>query len=126
MAQVCDAYPDIRVSLEFKPTDENTRWFIVPSTGAALLLAEEIGRPNFGLTLDVGHMLMAGENPAQSAALVGSRGKLFGLQFNDGYSRLGAEDGLMFGSVHHGMALELVRWLQKAQHNNIVPLSVIE
>ena len=51
-----------------------------------------------GLTLDVGHCLAAGENPAQSAALVGSRGKLFGVQLNDGYTRLGAEDGLMFGS----------------------------
>ena len=23
----------LKVSLEFKPTDENTRWFAVPSTG---------------------------------------------------------------------------------------------
>ena len=40
--QVCDAFPDIKVSLEFKPTDENTRFFIVPSTGAALLLVNEV------------------------------------------------------------------------------------
>ena len=33
-----------------------------------------------GLTLDVGHCLAAGENPAQSAAMVGARGKLFGVQ----------------------------------------------
>ena len=70
--QVCDALPSVRVSLEFKPTDENTRYFVVPSTGAALLLARDVDRPNFGLTLDIGHMLMAGENPAQSVALVGS------------------------------------------------------
>ena len=31
--EVCDAFPDIKVSLEFKATDENTRFFIVPSTG---------------------------------------------------------------------------------------------
>ena len=36
--------------------------------GAALLLARDVDRPNFGLTLDIGHMIMAGENPAQSAA----------------------------------------------------------
>ncbi len=41
----------------------------------------------------------AGENPAQSAALAGSRGMLFGVQLNDGYQRLGAEDGLIFGWV---------------------------
>jgi sugar phosphate isomerase/epimerase len=59
--ECCDAFPDIKWSLEFKPTDENTRFFTVPSTGAALLLVQEIDRPNMGLTLDVGHMLMAGE-----------------------------------------------------------------
>mmetsp|Transcript_3853 Transcript_3853/g.11387 ORF Transcript_3853/g.11387 Transcript_3853/m.11387 type:complete len:187 (-) Transcript_3853:134-694(-) len=118
--EVCDAYPHIKVSLEFKPTDENTRFFAVPSTGAALLLVEEIDRPNMGLTIDFGHCLAAGENPAQSAALVGSRGKLFGIQLNDGYTRLGAEDGLILGSVHPHMALELVRWLQKTDFSGHV------
>ena len=33
--QVCDAAPGIKVSLEFKPTDENTRFFAVPSTRRA-------------------------------------------------------------------------------------------
>jgi ribokinase len=111
--EICDEFPTLRVSLEFKPTDENTRFFAVPSTGAALLLAHEINRPNFGLTLDIGHMIMAGENPAQSVALVGKAGKLFGVQLNDGHAKLGAEDGLMFGSVHPSMALEFIRWLQK-------------
>ena len=111
--EVCDEFPRIKFSLEFKPTDENTRFFIVPSTGAALLLVNDVNRPNMGLTLDIGHCLAAGENPAQSVALVGSRGKLFGMQLNDGYQRLGAEDGLIFGSVHADMALEVMLWLQR-------------
>lgn len=109
--ECCDAYPDIKFSLEFKPTDENTRFFTVPSTGAALLLVKEIDRPNMGLTLDMGHMLMAGESPAQSIAMVGD--KLFGIQLNDGYTRLAAEDGMMFGSVHPSMALEAIYQLQQ-------------
>jgi sugar phosphate isomerase/epimerase len=103
--------PDIKFSLEFKPTDENTRFFTVPSTGAALLLVNEIDRPNMGLTLDVGHMLMSGENPGQSIAMAGK--KLFGIQLNDGYTRLAAEDGLMFGSVHPSMALEIMYQLKR-------------
>ena len=109
--ECCDAYPDIKFSLEFKPTDENTRFFTVPSTGAALLLVKEIDRPNMGLTLDMGHMLMAGENPGQSIAMVGD--KLYGIQLNDGYTRLAAEDGMMFGSVHPTMALEAIYQLQQ-------------
>ena len=103
----------MKFSLEYKPTDENTRFFTVPSTGAALLMVQEVNRPNFGLTLDVGHMLMSGENPGQSIAMVGRAGKLFGIQLNDGYTRLAAEDGLMFGSVHPRMALEIMYQLQK-------------
>jgi len=111
--ECCDAYLDIKFSLEFKPTDENTRFFTVPSTGTALLLVQQINRSNMGLTLDVGHMLMAGENPGQSIAMVGQHKKLFGIQLNDGYTRLAAEDGLMFASVHPGMALEIIYQLQR-------------
>ncbi|KAG7367513.1 xylose isomerase domain containing protein [Nitzschia inconspicua] len=110
--ELCDEYPSIKFSLEFKPTDENTRFFTVPTTGAALLFVEEVNRPNMGLTLDVGHMLMAGENPGQSIAMVGRRKKLFGIQLNDGFTRLAAEDGLMFGSVHPSMALEIMYQLR--------------
>jgi sugar/nucleoside kinase (ribokinase family)/sugar phosphate isomerase/epimerase len=111
--ECCDRFPSVKFSLEYKPTDENTRFFTVPSTGAALLMVQEVNRPNFGLTLDVGHMLMAGENPAQSIAMVGRVGKLFGVQLNDGYTRLAAEDGLMFGSVHPRMALEIMYQLKR-------------
>ena len=112
--ECCDSYPDIRWSLEFKPTDENTRFFTVPSTGAALLLVKDIDRPNMGLTLDMGHMLMAGENPGQSISMVGDR--LFGIQLNDGYTRLAAEDGMMFGSIHPSMALEAMYQIQNIKN----------
>ena len=110
--EVCDAFPDVKISLEYKPTDENTRFFAVPSTGTAVLLMNEVNRDNFGLTIDFGHCLMAGENPAQSIATV-PEGKLFGVQLGDGYGRLGAEDGLAFGSVHPRASLEFVLWLIK-------------
>jgi len=80
----------------------------------------EVARPNFGLTLDIGHLLMAGENPAQSVALVARFGKLFGLHLNDAHVKLGAEDGLPFGSVNPMMALEVVLQLQKAWYSGHV------
>lgn len=115
--ECCDAYPNIKFSLEYKPTDENTRFFTVSSTGEALQLVDEIDRPNMGLTLDVGHMLMSGENPGHSIALVGRKKKLFGIQLNDGYTRLAAEDGLIFGSVHPSMALEIMYQLRRCHFN---------
>lgn len=82
-----------------------------------MLLAREVNRPNFGLTLDLGHVLLAGESPAASVALVGGAGKLFGVQLNDAHVRLGAEDGLAFGTVNGAAALEMVRWLQKVGYD---------
>lgn len=117
---ICDSYPDLKISLEYKPTDENTRFFTVPSTGAAILLMKQIDRKNFGLTIDYGHCLMAGENPAQSIASVIRLGNLFGLQLGDGYSRIGAEDGLAFGSLSYKSSLELIYWLVKGNYKGHV------
>ena len=108
--EVSDACPDLSVSLEWKPTDERSRFSLVPSTGAAVLLAKEVGRPNMGLTLDLGHAVMAGENFAQSLALAGDL--LFGVHLGDG--RRGQEDGLAFGSVDPWGALEAVAELRRA------------
>jgi len=113
--RVCDANGDVKVSIEFKPTDENTRFFAVPTTHAAILLLGDVGRENFGITLDFGHLLMAGENPAQSVSFVNRHapGKLFGVQMGDGYLRCGGEDGLMVGSVNYLQTLEFVYQLLK-------------
>jgi sugar phosphate isomerase/epimerase len=107
----------VRVSVEFKPTDPATRFAVVPNTATALALAHEVGAQNFGLTLDIGHMLMASENPAQSIAMTARAGKLFGIHVNDAHVRLGAEDGLAFGAVNPLMSLEVVSQLQKSGFN---------
>ena len=110
-----------RVSYEFKPTDASTRFAVVPSTGAALGLVREVNRPGrFGLTLDLGHLLAAGENPAQGAAAVADAGALFGFHIGDAHSKLGAEDGLAFGSVHFSGALELVYWIRSVGYDGYV------
>ena len=81
--EVCDFFPELRVSLEPKPT-EPRRYFIQNTTGAGLLMVLEVDRENMGLTLDFGHCMMAGENPAQSVSMVGKHKKLWGMQLNDG------------------------------------------
>ena len=60
-------------------------------------------------------MLMAGENPGHSIAMVGGD-KLYGKQLNDGYTRLAAEDGLMFGSIRPSIALEVLYQLRQINY----------
>lgn len=119
LATSCDR-SGVRVSIEPKPTDPATRFSITPNTATALLLAQEVAHPSFGLTIDIGHALLAGENPAHSIALAARAGRLFGLHLNDAHIRLGAEDGLPFGSVNEHMALEVVRQLQKAGYSGYI------
>ena len=110
----------LKVSVEFKPTDEKSRFSFIPTTAAAILLADAVGEPNFGLTLDFGHLLAAGENPAHSVSMTASRNLLFGLQLGDGHSRLAAEDGLMFASVHPSAAIDLVGQLRARAYAGVV------
>ncbi len=116
---VCDSFPDLKVSLEPKPT-EPCRFFIHNNTGTAMLMVRDIDRDNMGLTIDFGHCLMATENPGQSAALAGQEGRLFGVQLNDGFVKPGSEDGLALGTVHTLMTFEFIYWLQRFDYQGHV------
>ena len=87
------------------------RTSLIRSMSDSLLAVADVGLPNFGVTLDFCHALMAGEQPAAVAALAMKRGKLFGVHLNDGYGP--ADDGLMVGSVHPWQTLELLSELMQ-------------
>lgn len=108
---------DIRVTLEPKPGDEFRRHALVPTTYSGLLLAELVNRPNFGLRFDVCHTLIAGESPANSAALCISQGKLFGVDLNDGYGT--NDDGLTVGSVALPQLFELACLLRRHTYDGV-------
>lgn len=110
MQQIADFDPTIRISIEYKPAEPRGRT-LLNTTGAVMKMISDVGRPNVGVTLDFGHLLMARENPAQSAALCLSENKLFGLQLNDSHGL--ADDGLLVGSIHVTETIELTYYLAK-------------
>jgi xylose isomerase len=109
---VAEVSPDVRVSVEYKPSDPR-RFSLIRNMGEALLAVDDVGLANFGVTLDYCHLLMAGENPAFAAALALKRGKLFGVHLNDGYGP--ADDGLMVGTVSLWQTLELLWELHRGK-----------
>lgn len=115
--QVADVAPEVRVSVEYKPSDPR-RVSLIRTMGESLLATVDVGRNNFGVTLDVCHALMAGEQPAASAALAIRAGKLFGVHLNDGYGP--ADDGLMVGSVHPWHILELLAELRRGGFSSTI------
>jgi xylose isomerase len=88
----------------------------------ALLIAQETGRENVGVTIDVGHALAAYESMAESAVLCMRAGKLFHLHLNDNY-RLW-DDDMIVGSVHTIEYLELMYWLEKMGYNGWYSLDI--
>ena len=105
------SFPDIRFSLEYKPKEPRTHSFIARAADT-LLLAQEIGLANVGVTIDTGHSLVAGENIAEAAALLSKSGdKLFHMHFNDNYRFW--DDDMIVGSVHFVEFVELLFWLKE-------------
>ena len=108
--ECADYRPEVKVCLEYKIKEPRTHIF-VGTAGKALLLAKEVNRDNVGVLVDVGHALAAGENPAESIALLSRSKKLFYLHFNDNYATW--DDDMMVGSVHLPQYLELLYWLKR-------------
>jgi len=82
--EVCTHRDDVKLSIEYKMS-EPVAHTIVGNVGKALYLCEEVGKDNVGVTLDLGHALYAGENPAESACLLAEKGRLFLVHINDNY-----------------------------------------
>jgi xylose isomerase len=73
---------DVRISLEYK-LNESRNYVILGDMGRTLYLCERLGMPHVGVTMDVGHALMAKETPAEVLCLAAQAGRLFYVHFND-------------------------------------------
>jgi xylose isomerase len=73
---------DIKISLEYKP-NESRNYCVLADMGRALYMCERVGVPHIGVTMDVGHALVAKETPAEMLAIAGQADRLFYVHFND-------------------------------------------
>jgi len=111
----CADYNDkVTIFLEYKLKEPRTHCFI-SDVGKCLLLAEQIGRKNVGITIDVGHALMAQENLAESFALVHRSKREIHMHFNDAYRYW--DDDMIAGSIHFWEFLELMAWLKRLNYD---------
>jgi xylose isomerase len=73
---------DVRISLEYK-LNESRNYVILGDMGRTLYLCERLGMLHVGVTMDVGHALVAKETPAEMLCLAAQAGRLFYVHFND-------------------------------------------
>lgn len=74
--------PKIKISIEYKYNEPRVRT-ILGDVGKLLYFLKRINRENVGVTLDVGHAIYAGENPAESLSLLFREDKIFYIHIND-------------------------------------------
>jgi sugar phosphate isomerase/epimerase len=117
IAEVADHNPAIAISVEYKPNEPRAH-ALVPDMATTLLLLDEVGRANAGVTLDFAHMLYAGEMPAKAAMLAARRSRILGVHLNDGYGK--RDDGLMAGSVHPVQTVELFLALDRIGYDGVI------
>ena len=109
--EVCKYRPDVRISLEYKIKEPRTH-SLLGTAAQSLLIAQEIGTDNIGVTIDFGHSLNAYETPAESVAMLKRYGdKLFHVHMNDNYRHW--DDDMIVGSVHTIETLEFFYWLKR-------------
>jgi xylose isomerase len=78
----CAHNRDVKVCLEYKINDPRAR-VLFGTAGETASFCMWSGIENLGATLDIGHALLARENPSQSAVLLAKAGRLFYVHLND-------------------------------------------
>lgn len=112
---VCAHNPGTRIAIEYKMKEPRTHSY-VSSAAVSLLICQEVGAPNLGVAMDVGHALLGYESPAESVALLKRHGdRLFHIHINDNY-RLW-DDDMIVGSVHTIEFLEFFYWLDRVGYD---------
>ncbi len=102
---------DVRFCLEFQPHEPHAK-VLLSNVGRVLHICAEVGLPNVGANFDVGHSFAAGESPAEAAALLASKDRLFYIHSNDNTGEGGDWD-MISGSVHFWHWLELLYTLER-------------
>ncbi len=103
--------PDVRLALEYQPHEPHAK-VMLSDAGKALHVCAEAAAPNLGVNLDVGHSFAAGESPAEAAALLASKGRLFYVHTNDNTGEGGDWD-MISGTVHFWHWLEFLFTLRR-------------
>jgi len=110
VAEAADYRSDVKVSLEYKASEPRVHC-LLGNAGKMAYFCERLGKENVGVTLDVGHALQCQEIPADSAAFLGSTGKLFYVHVNDNYRNWDWD--LVPGTVNYWDYLEFFLYLKK-------------
>ncbi len=109
--------PEIPLFIEYKPKETRGKCFL-DSAAKTLCLIKDIGIPNLGITVDIGHSIYGNENPAEAISLIAHNGIPFYVHSND-------NDGTwdwdyMVASKNFLTFVEFIYYLQKFGYEDYI------
>ncbi len=106
---------DVKLLLEYQPHEPYAK-ILLNNVGKMLYICEEVGAPNVGANLDIGHSFAARESPAEAAALLAGKDRLVYSHTNDNPGEGGDWD-MISGAVHLWEWLELLYTLEQVEYD---------
>jgi len=114
MTELAESFPSLRFALEYKPKEPRTHSTLA-RTADTLLLAQETGCSNAGVTIDTGHAYVGGEVVGEAIVLAKRAGnRLFHMHFNDNHATW--DDDMIVGTVHTVSYIETLYWLDRCSY----------
>jgi xylose isomerase len=102
--------PEIPMFIEFKPSETRGKCFL-HDTATTILLIKEMGIGGVGVTIDIGHALYGGFNPAEELSLLESCKIPYYVHINDNDGKWDWD--YFCGSKHFVEYLEFIHYLRK-------------
>lgn len=115
MTTLAAEFPKLRFALEYKPKEPRTH-SLLARMADTLLMAQETGCDNVGVTIDTGHAFNAGEDVGEAVVLAKRAGdRLMHMHFNDNHGAW--DDDMIVGSVHTICYIEMLYWLDRCGYD---------
>ena len=122
LTELAEYAGDFRLAIEPKPKDPRQK-ILVNGAGTLLHLIHEIGRPNVGGALDIGHSIAAQENMANSLVMLDRAHRLFQVHLNDNYRD--ADPDMVMGTVNFFETLEMFYYLLQTDYEGWCSIDII-
>lgn len=123
VGRVCKHRDDIRLALEYQPHEPHAH-ILLNNVGKMLHVCAEVDLPNIGANLDIGHSFAALEAPAESAALLTAKNRLFYIHASDNTGDGGDWD-MISGAVHFWHWVELLLTLDKCGYDGWIGADIL-
>lgn len=109
--------PEIPLFIEYKPSETRGRCF-VDTAAKTLLLLNDIGLDEMGVTCDFGHSMYGNENPAEVVAMLAESRYPYYIHINDNDARWDWD--YMVGTKHLLDYIEFIYYLQKYEYEDFI------